>query len=99
MTITMKDFEQHLQDNPHIYPMFEKFTLEAAQYRKHFSAQAVIERIRWDTAIRENGSDFKISHNWRAFYAKKFEDDYPKYKGFFRLRKDFSKLDYFDVDL
>lgn len=92
MTISMKDFEEHLENNPHIYPMFEKFALEAAKYRQHFSAQAVIERMRWDTTVRENGSDFKLSHNWRSFYAKKFEDDHPEHKGFFRRRKNFEGL-------
>jgi hypothetical protein len=79
--------------------MFKKFALEAAKYRDHFSAQAVIERIRWDTEVRENGGKFKISHNWRAFYANKFETEYPQYKGFFRLKKDFSELDYLDEEL
>jgi len=84
--VTQEDFEKHLEDNPHIYPMFVKFALEAARYNRNYSAQAVIERIRWETDVREKGSKFKFSHNWRSFYAKKFMKDYPQYDGFFRTR-------------
>ena len=84
--VTQDDFQKHVEDNPHIYPMFVKFSLEAAQYNKRYSAQAVIERIRWETSVREKGSKFKFSHNWRSFYAKKFMNDFPEYDGFFTTR-------------
>tara|TARA_R110000803_G_scaffold132869_3_gene200051 strand:+ start:1389 stop:1649 length:261 start_codon:yes stop_codon:yes gene_type:complete len=84
--VTEKDFEQHLADNPRIYPMFVDFAVEASMKNKHYSAQAVIERIRWETNVHENNSKFKFSHNWRSFYAKKFMKEHPQYDGFFRTR-------------
>ena len=84
--VTQKDFEKHLQESPHIYELFEKFALEAAKYRKKFSSQAILERIRWETFAYDNNSRYKISHNWRSFYAKKFMDEHPEYGNFFTSR-------------
>lgn len=84
--VTQEDFNIHLENNPHIYELFEKFALEAAKYRNKFSSQAIIERIRWETFAYENDSKYKVSHNWRSFYAKKFMDEHPEHGNFFRSR-------------
>ena len=58
---TQENFLKHHAENPHIYNMFVKYTLEVARHRDYFSAKAVFHRIRWETAISEHDSDFKIS--------------------------------------
>jgi len=99
MTISMKDFEEHLENNPHIYPMFKKFALEAAKYRDVFSASAIIQRIRWDTALYENDSKFKLANHWSPFYAKKFMEEHPEHKGFFKQYKNFDDIKHLDEEL
>ena len=84
-TYTQKQFEQHHKNNPKIYKMFVEYALYAAGRRPYFSARAIFQRMRWETMIEENTQKtFKISNNWIAFYSRKFMQDYPQHKGFFR---------------
>ncbi len=74
--------------NPHVYKLFEEFTLRAIKkgHRK-LSAWLVVNRIRWETSIETTGSDFKISNDFIALYARYFMHKNPKYDGFFRIKK------------
>lgn len=81
---TRENFQLHLEQNPHIWDMFERFALQAASVRKHFSAKAIIHRIRWETEIEEIGSIFKLSDGWISHYARKFMEDHPELDGFFK---------------
>jgi hypothetical protein len=78
-------FKKYHSENPDIYRMFVKFSLQAAERRKNFSAKAVFERIRWETMVSGN-DQFKINNNYTAYYARMFEHNYPKHEGFFRKR-------------
>lgn len=72
------------QINPHVFELFKKYSriaLEAG--RDQYSANAIFERIRWHTDIETKGEEFKISNNYRAFYARKLMAEDPAYKGFF----------------
>lgn len=83
-------FEKYHERNPHIYRAFRHYAFQAiAAGRKHLGVGLIAERIRWDTVI--SGDDgFKINNNYRAFYARKFMEDYPEFKGFFRTRRQVS---------
>jgi hypothetical protein len=74
--------------NPEVWRLFERFTFELIRRGfGHYSADAVLHRVRWETASAlEDGCTFKINNNWSAFYARKFHDRHPKHDGFFRLR-------------
>lgn len=76
------------RDNPEVWELFKSFTLELIYSgRKHYSANAIFERIRWEKDLG-NGSEaaFKLNNNYRAFYARRFMASYPQYDGFFRTR-------------
>jgi hypothetical protein len=74
--------------NPDVWRLFERFTLQAiSSGREHYSAWAVIQRIRWHTTVETSGSDFKISNDYIAFYARLFHVKHPEYDGFFRTKK------------
>lgn len=80
----------HLQ-NPHLYDLFKKYTMEAiSSGRNNFSAEAIINRMRWDSLVSGNDS-FKINNTYKAFYARMFMNEFVQHKGFFRTRK--SKFD------
>lgn len=70
--------------NPKVWEQFERFALEVARTgRKRYSAWAVIQRVRWHTTIETTGSDFKISNDYIAFYARFFNARHPEHAGLF----------------
>jgi hypothetical protein len=86
-------FEKYHAENPQVYELFKKFTLYAINCgRKHFSADVVAHRIRWETSITTVDADgLKINNDYVSGYARMFEKEFPQYAGFFRRRK--SKFD------
>jgi hypothetical protein len=83
---TTENFEIYDSQNPEIYRLFEKFALEAAVKKKHFSAKCIFHRIRWETEIGNIGKDFKIDDGWISHYARKFIKLNPSYEDFFEIR-------------
>jgi len=79
--------------NPLVWRMFERFTFEMVNTgRKHYSVNAVFERMRWEADLKSGpGNTFKLNNNYRAFYARAFHRRYPELDGFFRTRKQPSK--------
>lgn len=75
--------------NPEVWKMFVGFTFEMIMSgRKHYSANAVFERLRWEVDLSQGpDNSFKLNNNYRAFYARRFHRMYPEYNGFFRTRK------------
>ena len=80
-------WEWHKQ-NPEVYELFKKYTFEAINAgHKHYSAYAIVERIRWHTEVETKGDEFKINNNHRPYYARLFMHHYKDHEGFFRLRE------------
>lgn len=82
------------QANPKVWVLFQRFTLDRIELGlKHYSVNAVFERIRWETdqAPTDGQAQFKINNNHRPFYARRFMKKYPEHDGFFRLRQQTSK--------
>jgi hypothetical protein len=69
--------------------LFIRFSLELIERGfSNYSAQAIMERIRWETdeADVDGRSTFKINNNYVAWYARKFMEAYYEHDGFFRTR-------------
>jgi hypothetical protein len=82
-----KFYEFH-QANPAIYHAFKRFSYEAkASGRKRFSHWAVAQRIRWYTMIETTGSDYKLSNDFIALYARLLVFEHPEFTGFFTFKK------------
>jgi len=80
-------FWKYHRENPQIYEAFKKVTLRAIQRGfKHFSAEAVFNVIRWETAVTANEDQFKVNNNFRSYYSRLFCIDYPEHKDFFFRR-------------
>ncbi len=74
-------------ENPRVYELLIKYAFQLIERgHKHYGIGAVFERIRWHTEIETTDSDFKLNNNYRAFYTRKFNADFPDYDGFFRTR-------------
>lgn len=76
------------KENPHVYDLFKRFSLQAINKgHKRLSAWLIVNRIRWETSIETTGSDFKISNDFIAFYARLFMHEHPEYVGFFLTKQ------------
>jgi len=49
-------------------------------------AALVINKMRWDYAIKTSGDDFKISNNFIAYYARMFRAKNPDHQEFFTIK-------------
>jgi hypothetical protein len=86
-SLKRKWWEWHKQ-NPHVYELFEKFTLDAiSKGHERLSAWLIVNRIRWETAVETRGDDFKISNDFIAYYARLFMHNHPRYEGFFKTKQ------------
>lgn len=83
------------QKHPEVWTLFCRFAFEMIRTgRKHYSADAVMHRVRWETDQGrdfENEGGFKISNNHVAFYSRWFMACYPQHDGFFRTCKQTSE--------
>lgn len=81
-------------NNPKVWALFCRFSLMLVDRGfKHYSANAVFERIRWETdqADHDGKTTFKLNNNHRPFYARAWMKKYPEHFGFFRVRVQTSK--------
>jgi hypothetical protein len=83
---TAENFAVFDNENPQIWQLFEKFALQIAARRKHYSAKSIFHRIRWETAIGAFDEDFKIDDGWISHYARKFAKKYPQFNELFEFR-------------
>jgi len=85
--MTYEDFQKYDAENPQVWEMFVRFTFEAINAgRKHFSSEAIINRIRFETLVSGN-DEFKVNNNLKPFFSRKFMEIYPQHQGFFETRK------------
>jgi hypothetical protein len=84
---------EYHQKHPEVWDLLVRFTFEVIEKGyKHYSINAIFERIRWEMDVGGDGvTTFKIGNNYRAFYARAFMGKYPQYEGFFRTRKQTSE--------
>jgi hypothetical protein len=84
-----QDFVEFHAQNPQVYELFDQFTrmLLNRGYRRH-SADAVLHRIRWATAVEtKDPAGFKINDHLSAYYSRFWMKNNPEHEGFFRLRE------------
>lgn len=74
-------------ENPKIWELFLRFAREIARSgRDKYSVNMIFERIRWHTIVETKENNFKISNDFRAYYARKIMAEHPEFRGFFTLR-------------
>lgn len=83
-------FEQFHSRNPVVYRLFKDYAWVVKRAgRSRFSADAIVQRIRWFMAFEGDGrEEFKINDHYTALYARKLMTEEPDaFGGFFELRK------------
>ncbi|MAE54593.1 MAG: hypothetical protein CMK23_01220 [Porticoccaceae bacterium] len=74
-------------ENMHIWEEFEKQTFELIKSGVTKSSPwLVINKMRWDHAIKTSGDDFKISNDFIAYYSRLFLARHPKHINFFTIK-------------
>ena len=81
-------FWRWMQNNKAIYLEFVKFAREMkASGRKRYSAKTIVERIRWDTDLRQAGDKtLKINNNVTSGLSRLAMQENPDLRGFFQVR-------------
>ena len=70
-----------------VLTLFEKLTLDVVESGwEHYSADAILHRIRWHYHIEKGDRTFKCNNNWTAELSRWFMDKYPHHNGFFFTR-------------
>lgn len=81
-------WREWIADNEPAYRMFVRFTLDAiAAGHQHYSADAIVHRMRWHTSVETRGDEFKVNNSFVRFMADRFAAEHPAHRGFFRTRE------------
>ena len=79
-------FVDYHRENPHIYEAFKRYSQDLKDAgRSHFGAKAIMERIRFDTALAGN-DEFKINNSMASSYVRLICWEHPEFVGFFETR-------------
>ncbi len=74
------------RQHPEVWRYFNRFALQKiASGFRHYSADAVMHRVRWETEAGATDEGFKINNNHVAFYSRAFNDMHGR--KFFRTRR------------
>jgi len=80
------DFPEWLRANHPIYAEFERQAMNIAARRDRYSARTILEVMRHNSALSENGGHFKLNNNRAPCMARLFSITHPEHAGFFQLR-------------
>jgi hypothetical protein len=79
-------FVDYHRDNPHLYDAFKRYSYELKRAgRSHFGAKAIMERIRYESALAGN-DEYKINNSYASCYARVLAWEDPVFSGFFEMR-------------
>ena len=81
------DFHQWLKLNWEIWKEFEKRSRDIWGVRKHFGHRTIWEAIRYETALREANSEFKLNDHYTKSCAQLFILLNPRCDGLFEFRE------------
>jgi len=81
-------FEMFHRQNPKVYRLFKKFSLALIEAgHNKIGSKLIIERIRYESAVRTTGNDHKINNNFTAYYSRRFIREFPQHTDRFTFRK------------
>lgn len=80
--------EFHLK-NPRVWVLFQQFAFQVINSgRKHYSADAILHRIRWHVDIETEGdSQFRLNNDHASYYSRLFAAAYPQHALLFHQRR------------
>ena len=73
--------------NPGVYALFKRFALEMiGNGVSKSSPWLIVNRIRWEIALKTFGSEYKLPNEFIAYYSRLFMRDHPQYGKFFNTK-------------
>jgi hypothetical protein len=75
-----------LERNPSIWSRFRSEADRVRRRRSHYSARAIIHYIRHETALADDGDEFKVNNNASRDLARLYMETTPGASGFFETR-------------
>jgi hypothetical protein len=83
-----KRFKEFHENNPLVFEEFKNLAFKIKNTgRKKYSAEAILQVLRWHRDLQTTGEPFKISNNFRSMYARLLVHNYPEFKEFFTMHK------------
>lgn len=81
------DFPAWLEENGHVWARFRaEVDRVRAAGRRHYSARTIVEVLRHESALAENGSPYKLNNNHTPDLARLYLLTAPGAEGFFETR-------------
>lgn len=88
----LQRFKTYHKKNPQVFNRFSALAFQMKNTgRKVYSAETIINVMRWHTDLETNGEAFKINNDFKPLYARLLIYHYPEFDGFFKLKKVTSK--------
>jgi hypothetical protein len=83
-----QQFEAFHAENPHVYEMLRRLSLDAARLGRRIGIGMLFEVLRWQSAMTttDEASEFKLNNNYRAFYARLLMEREPELQEYFETR-------------
>lgn len=75
-----------MEENPNVYELFKRFTMELVGAGRKFNISLITERVRWECYFKYK-EEFKINNSYRSYIARKLVSDIPELRGVFQFRK------------
>lgn len=80
-------WQAYHREHPETFRLFISFTFDVINAGKHhFSADAIMHRIRWFTTVERTSGTVKISNDYAAWYSRLFAAVYPQHADIFSRR-------------
>lgn len=81
------EFGEWLRGNWPLYERFEREALAVARRRQHYGANTIIEYLRHQTALADDGGEWKLNDRWTSSIARLFAVLNPSYGQLFEFRE------------
>jgi hypothetical protein len=82
-------FQEFHERNPRVYDLLRGLCREArAKGHRHIGIDLLFARYRWERpSVSMPGEEFKISNDFKPYYARLLMVRHPEFSGLFRLKR------------
>lgn len=86
--VSLQRFSKFHADNPCVYDEFKRLAFEIKSTgRKKYSAETIVNVIRWHRDLKTAGDVFEINNDFRSMYVRLLICHHPEFFDFFELRQ------------
>lgn len=84
----VRQFKRWLHNNEHVLQAFEKYAIELKRRgnREYYSIMCIMQRLRWDSLLRQEGGKWKLNNNYCPVIARILMALNAELRNMFQLR-------------